>query len=124
MQRKIGSPPSQFLYNGQIFNSPIKMATIMNKFFIDKVINLKARIPSSGRDPLCYLHKMMTGKTSKFQLENEHPDEVLSIIMSMKNSKATGLVSIDVATLKLVNIVPAITHIINLSISSSTFPLE
>ena len=52
------------------------------------------------------------------------PDEVLTIIKSLKNSKSTGVDYLDTWTIKLVaeNILPAITHIINLSISQSKFP--
>ena len=51
-------------------------------------------------------------------------DEVLDIIKALKNSKSTGVDNLDTWTIKLVaeDILPAITHILNLSISQSKFP--
>ena len=54
-----------------------------------------------------------------------HPDEVSEIIKGLKNSKSTGTDFISTWIVKLVSkdILPALTHIINLSISKSEFPL-
>ena len=51
-------------------------------------------------------------------------EEVLKMIKGLKNSTATGVDYIDTRTVKLGAeiLAPAIQHIINLSISSSTFP--
>ena len=48
----------------------------------------------------------------------------MKIIKELKNSKSTGIGDIDASTIKLVaeDLVPAITHIINLSVSQSNFP--
>ena len=66
----------------------------------------------------------MANKSSKFQLRQVHPDEVLMVIRALKNSKSTGLDTINVQILKLIAefILPALTHIVNLSLASSTFP--
>ena len=52
------------------------------------------------------------------------PDEVMKIISNLKNSKSTGTDNISTWVVKLVakDILPAITHIINLSTSTSQFP--
>ena len=67
---------------------------------------------------------MMTSKTCQLNLKPVHPDQVEEIIRVLKNSGSCGLDSIDARTLKLGKdyIVPAITHIVNLSISTQTFP--
>ena len=67
---------------------------------------------------------MMVDNSCSFQLETVHPDQVLKIIKEFKNSKSTGIDDIDASTIKLVadDLVPAITHIINLSVSQSNFP--
>ena len=51
-------------------------------------------------------------------------EEVIKIITSLNNSSATGIDYIDAQTIKLVKheIVRPLTHIINLSIETSTFP--
>ena len=79
---------------------------------------------TSRNDPLHHIRKFMEGKSSGFQLRQVHPDEVKAVIRSLKNSKSTGLDTIDVQTIKLVSesILPAVTHIVNLSLSLSTFP--
>ena len=75
-------------------------------------------------DPLHHLKKIMLGRKCSFKLGNVHPDEVESIISSLNNSTAYGLDFIDTYAIKLIKkeILPAVTHIINLSISSRTFP--
>ena len=66
----------------------------------------------------------MSSRTCHFSLKSVHPDEVLKIVKELKNSKSTGLDDIDTATLKLVirEILPALTHVINLSLINLEFP--
>ena len=66
----------------------------------------------------------MSSRTCHFQLQAVHPDKVLKIVKDLKNSKSTGLDDIDTWTLKLViqEFLPALTHIVNLSITSLEFP--
>ena len=63
----------------------------------------------------------METRNCSMKFRSVKPKEVYSII---KNSKSTGIDFIDTATVKLVakDILPAITHIVNLSLSQSTFP--
>ena len=67
---------------------------------------------------------MMRGRHISFSFLPVHPDLVAEIISGLKNSKSCGLDNIDTYILKLIkpHIVPAVTHIINLSIQTSTFP--
>ena len=53
-----------------------------------------------------------------------YPDEVSEVIGKLSNSTSFGLDMIDTFTIKLIKleILPALTHIINLSISHRTFP--
>ena len=96
----------------------------MNSFFIKKVRDLQKRLPPSKGDPLENLRQAMSSRTCTFKLEPVHPDEVLDIVKELKNSKSTGLDDIDTSILKLIisDILPALTHIINLSLSTLTFP--
>ena len=57
-------------------------------------------------------------------MKSVHPDTVLQIVTELKNSKSTGLDNIDVWTLKLIidDVLPALTHVINLSLTSMIFP--
>jgi hypothetical protein len=53
-----------------------------------------------------------------------HPDEIKKIILDLKNSKSCGMDQIDTFIIKLVldEILPAATHIVNLSLEAKAFP--
>ena len=114
-------PPSQLFHNGKFENSPAGLASTMNNFFVEKVAQLRDKIPLVDIDPHAKLREAFKNRNCSFKLKPVAPDEVLKII---KCSKSSGVDFIDTATIKLVamDILPAITHIINLSISQCTFP--
>ena len=66
----------------------------------------------------------MANRQCVFQLNSVHPDKVAKIISSLSNSKASGLDYIDTFIIKLIKteILPSVTHIINLSITNKRFP--
>ena len=66
----------------------------------------------------------MRNRTCSFRLKAVHPETVEQILSNLKNSKSSGLDSIDTYCLKLAgqNIIPSLTHIINLSIETHEFP--
>ena len=70
------------------------------------------------------LRLVIASRTCQLHLKPVHPDEVLYIVNDLRNSKLTGLDDIDTSTLKLVieDILPALTHIINLSLTNLDFP--
>ena len=117
-------PPTQLFYKGQMVSSPQGLANSMNSFFIDKVQGLKSNLPPQKNDPLETLSRIMSSRTCTFHLQSVHPDEVLEIVKDLKNSKSTGLDDIDTGTLKLIirDILPALTHVINLSLMNLEFP--
>ena len=102
---------------------PAGLSSSMNRF-IDKVKDLRNRIPIVNSDPLKKLKEAMQYIKCKFQLKPVTVDEVTKLIKGLKSSNATGVDYIDTRTIKLgVDLLaPAITHIINLSIRTSTFP--
>ena len=57
-------------------------------------------------------------------MKSVHPDTVKKVILSLKNSKSCGVDNIDTFIIKLMvnEILPAVTHIVNLSIQQSAFP--
>ena len=119
-----GGPPTQLFYSGRIVTQPAGLSSSMNRFFIDKVKDLRNRIPIVNSDPLKKLKEAMQYIKCKFQLKPVTVDEVTKLIKGLKSSNATGVDYIDTRTIKLgVDLLaPAITHIINLSIRTSTFP--
>ena len=121
---KSSGPPSQLFSDGVIVNSPAGLAETMNKFFTNKVRLLREGIQANGIDPLKILRETMQDRTCTFGLKPVKPEHVLQIMKALKNSKSTGLDHLDTFVIKLVapNILPALTHIINLSIRDGVFP--
>ena len=120
------SSPSKLFSAGSLVTSPQKIATIMNNFYIDKVLKIQQNLPPSNTDPLKLLKKLRSGSESVFTLKPVHPDLTYKILGELKNSKATVMDNIDTNVLKIVKeeITPALTHIVNLSIRSSVFPTK
>ena len=91
---------------------------------IEKIHRLRENIPAAMSDPLSKLREAMQNRQCSFHLQPVSESEVLKLIKGLKNSSATGVDYIDTRTVKLAAdlIAPALTHIINLSIQTSTFP--
>ena len=117
-------PPSKLFHNGEMITKPARLATIMNTFFINKVTQLQGRIPNAASDPLAKLSEVLQNRKCSFSLKSLTPEEVSKIIAGLKNSKSTGMDFIDTWVVKLIakEILPALTHIVNLSISQGEFP--
>ena len=126
---KKGGSPIQLIDNeGMLVTSPVKMAKLQNEFYIKKVQNIREQLPTGG-DPCAVLTNMMRDRqrpdiTPNLTFRAVKPEEVERIINGLKNSKASGLDWIDTKIIKLSkdNILPALTHIINLSLTTNTFP--
>ena len=126
LQWRNGGPPNQIFSEGKLERSPKKIAAEMNNFFIGKVKMLQRKLPEPVGDPLQCLRNLMAGSTAQFQLNPVFPDEVLKVVKGLKSTKSTGLDNIDVQIVKmiLIYILPALTHVINLSLSAAKFPAE
>ena len=116
--------PSKLYHAGQIVTSPARLASIMNNFFVDKISKIREDLPNPSDDPLRTLKNIMEDRTAVFSLSAVHPDTVRKIILGLKNSKSSGVDNIDTYIIKLMveDILPAVTHIVNLSIQQATFP--
>ena len=117
-------PPTQLFYEGTVVNSPSSIASTMNSFFTNKVNKLCSTISPAITDPLAKLREGLQNRNCSLRFHAVSPDEVLRAISKLKNSKSTGVDNIETRIIKLVaeDILPALTHIINLSISKSEFP--
>ena len=106
-------------YYGKYITSPSGLATTLNKYFINKVKNLRPSNLVANIDPFAKLQESMAKRQCSFKVKPVSQLEVLAIITSLNNSSATG-----VQTMKLVKheVVGAVTRVINMSIQSSTFP--
>ena len=120
---KCGSP-SQLFYNGSLISKPQEVADAQNMFFIDKINLIRENLPPPSTDPLAVIRTLMAGRQCSFSFSVVHPDEVEKVISSLSNSSSFGLDEIDTSSIKLVKyyLVPAITHIVNLSLSTQAFP--
>ena len=96
----------------------------MNNFLLTKVNLLRDSIPDSNTDPLAKLREFMQGRQCYFSLRPVKPDEIEKMMSGLKNSKSSGIDLIITWIIKLVarEVLPAVTHIVNLSIMQSKFP--
>ena len=119
-----GGPPSKLVIDGELKTKPKVLADGMNSFFVNKVKDLRAKIPACRKNPFERLKKLMQKRTCHFQLQSVHPDVISKIIKSMKSSRSCGSDNIDSYIIKLAceELTPGITHIVNLSISCKQFP--
>ena len=124
MNWQTNGPPTQLFYEGRMIRKPLELAKCMNNFFANKVKTLQDRLPPETEDPLHYARKYMSSNKSQLRLKTVFPEQVMEILKNLKNSKSTGLDHIDVGIVKLIadDILPSLTHIINLSLNTSTFP--
>ena len=81
--------PSKLFHDRSMETSPRKIAEIMSHFYINKVVNIRANLPSTEVNPLQHLKQLRKNSTSVFSLKPVHPDLVHKIIGGLKNSKAT-----------------------------------
>ena len=89
-----------------------------------KVDKIRKNLPPASDDPLRTLKHVMKDNNRKFELAVVYPDTIKRIIQDLKNSKSCGMDDIDTYTIKLMgdDIVPAVTHIVNLSLKQAIFP--
>ena len=121
---KSSGSPNQLFYKGSLVTKPQQLADAQNEYFVDKITTIRDNLPPPTSDPLGKLQTLMHGRLCTFALCAVHPDEVEKIVSGLNNSTAFGLDNIDTFAIKLIKteIVPALTHIINLSISTQEFP--
>ena len=121
---KSSGSPTQLFHDGILVQKPKVIAEVMNSFFIEKINKLKNSLPNSISDPLANVKKLMRNKNCIFKLKSVHPDTIEEIIKTLKKSKSSGLDYIDTYIIKLAKneILPALTHIANLSIEQCVFP--
>ena len=123
---KSSGSPSQLFYNGKLINKPLEIADCLNNYFVNKIRLIQEKLSPPKSDPLAPLMNIMENRSSSFKLSSVHPDIVEGVVLKLKNSKSTGLDNIDTGVIKLSlpYILPALTHIVNLSINKCEFPSQ
>ena len=121
---KSSGSPNQLFYKGFLVTKSQELADAQNEYFIEKITTIRDNLPPPTCDPLAKLRDLMENRQSSFSLSAVHPDEVEKIVSGLSNSNSFGLDNIDTFAIKLIKseIVPALTHVINLSISTQEFP--
>ena len=124
MKWKSSGPPTQLVKDGIVVTSPSELANTMNEFFIEKVKNFEKNLPPPTGYPLAHLKEIMKNRTCHFSFHPVHPKEVEDIISKLRNSGSTGIDEINTTVIKQImhEIIPALTHVINTSLSTLTFP--
>ena len=112
-----------FLTNktGNKITDPNLIANNFNDYFINVANQITSKIPRNPNSPLRYL---AASNNSSFFISPTVPDEVSSIIQSLKKSKSTGPNSIPVKLLKVLDshISVQLSQIINESFQNGIFP--
>ena len=62
----------------------------MNDFFINKIRQLKSRIPHTEADPLGKLKEVLGDRQWRLSLRPVTPDEISKIIINLTNSKSSS----------------------------------
>ena len=119
-----GGPPKKLLVGDRLVSKPYEIAQHMNSFFKQKVQKIVENLPNDNQDVLELPRKIMQNRNCTFSLKAAHPDEIDKVIAQLKPSKSSGLDNVDAYIIKLARseLVPVITHIVNLSIIQFTFP--
>ena len=91
---------------------------------INKVQQIRERMPPPVSDPLTKLKSLMSNRKCSLSIHTVHPDEVAKLVDNLKNTNSVGLDLIDTTIIKLIKfeILPALTHVISLLISDQEFP--
>ena len=121
--------PSCLKINGITHRKQKEIANCQMEFYIDKIQNVRNKLPKVNIDPLCTLRKLFrrwipTGGMPKFELKSVTEKEVGDMINNLKKSHAFGIDKFDAFTIKMAagSLIPPIAHIINLSLSTGHFP--
>ena len=110
-------------WGGILITKAATMATKINEFFIKKVQDIRSGIPFlPSKFDKCYA--LMKDRKMELELHHIPVYKVLNILKSMKNSKSTGIDTLDSYSLKIAAdvVVHPLHHIICLSIIQSKFP--
>ena len=112
--------------NGSIITDFKEICNVFNNYFIDISTKLAASIKNVKTLPLEYLGNFLPNVTTVFKFKNVTENEVLKMLKSIPNGKATGVDNLQVRILKISApaIAKSLAYIINLSLSSGEFPKD
>ena len=118
------SPPDRIFLNGEVITSPVLLANITNKYFIDKIQNIRKSFTWSQVKPLDILSQLIPKNHNNFFLPPITLLETKKIILRLKNSGSTGHDNINNKIIKRLrdDLAPHLMHLINSIIKTSIIP--
>ena len=118
---EINSIPNITDENGSMITDPGTITNNFNNYFLNVANEITNKIPRNPKSPLSYLN---APNNNSFFISPTVPDEVSSIIQSLKKNKSTGPNSIPVKLLKILDphISVQLSQIINDSFQNGIFP--
>ena len=113
---------TNFTDNGHVIHNENEIATHFNNYFSSVASNLSNKLPGSNYDPLIGIQN----NNHTFVMFPTCTEEVISMIINLKNSNSSGHDGITNYVLKqtIEFIATPLSHIINLSFSYGLFPSE
>ena len=116
-----GAQTSSMCINKEMESDPTKIAEGFNSFFSSIGLDLQSKISTVNADYSKYLTNPID---ANFLFRSADTDEILRIILSFKNSTASGPNSIPTEILKLLsfNLCHPLKEIINISFATGIYP--
>ena len=120
--------PSKILYKNKIISEPRALATAFNDIFKEKVAKLRRKTDAEPKiDPVIRLENWLSQRTEaipEFELKQIDMRKLRKLMKKLKPSRSHGTDFIDSYSLKLAFplIEDSILHLVNLSMTSKSFP--
>jgi hypothetical protein len=76
--------PTQIFENGKMHEKPKDIATILNKYYTEKVNEIKKYIPDNDTDPTEKLKKRMVNRTCNFEIKKVTEEQIKTVIKHIK----------------------------------------
>ena len=107
----------------KLVTKPLEIASYMNRYFVDKVDNVRNGIQEFPPD-ISMCKRIMFGKRCCLPLSHISPNKVLKLLKNLKNSKSCSVYGFDNYSTKIASkvISKPLHHIIVLSIMQEKFP--
>ena len=109
---------------GSVIEDKENIANTFNRFFTEIGVEISSNLPLPKYSPEYYFEKNNTQTNAKFELYEIDTNDILKVIDSFSNRKATGPDGIPMRSLKECKfiLIPVLVYLTNLVIKTSTFP--
>ena len=123
-----GGPPSRFLIDGKVVESPRQLAMEQMKFYTKKLKDIRENLPDNTEDPLNKLDELFSSWEGKdtvpvMEFRELTDTDILGLVSSLGNSTSWGHDKLDAFSLKLAisKLYKPLGHIVNSSLRTGTF---